>query len=219
MKKNLLKEVHDFQVGEVVHAMLGPCNFTKFAVTKIEGMFVDLVEIGGQNRIIRGEQFTIKPLSEKFGIGLYWNDQEKEMIDSNTLSQMVCEANKKLKEEEEAEQTKIKQDEKLAEQYKQKYSFLNWYIPGTFISLTEVAKNVRLYLKHEFPTKKFNVRKDTHDTIIINCKENSSELIEKVRQIAQIFCNHNRDYSGDHWDYNPTVFNNCFGGATYIFVD
>lgn len=42
---------------------------------------------------------------------------------------------------------------------------------------------------------------------------------EDVRPIVKMFQNSHSDYTGDYWDYDPSEFNNLFGGFKYTHAD
>lgn len=155
-----------------------------------------------------------RPISKKFGIGLYWDDVEPDFRFSKEEVEKAIEAEKKAiaeRERKEAEQAAADKAERQA--LPSRYPFLT---PVTDRYDSKQAKaNLVAHLKHQFPGVKFSVRKEHYDTY--NIKWTNGPTQERVEKIAKLYQDHGADFTGDFWDYSPSNFNLVFGGFKFVF--
>lgn len=158
-----------------------------------------------------------QPIEEEFGIGFYYCENEEpfteEELNTAIVNAGIREENRK-RYEEEKKQASIDRTERL----KKEYDYLT--IKTRETTTRDETNNVRKVLKKHFPTTKFSVRYDSFsggDSIDVKWTDGPKE--EDVRPIVKMFQNSHSDYTGDYWDYDPSEFNNLFGGFKFTHAD
>lgn len=79
----------------------------------------------------------------------------------------------------------------------------------------EVAKNVRLHLKHVFPKVKFSVKSDFNS---INVEWTDGPTDKEVSAVVSLFKMPCKFGADDYYDYSLTEFNRVYGGVRYLFT-
>lgn len=156
-----------------------------------------------------GKMSFCRPLSEKFGIGFYWDDIEPDFrFNESEVKKAIETANIIILKQEQAASEKTNRDQKEINE-----------LPGLFPFLTPGAdntmKNIRAMLKEKFTGFKFSVRMDHYDAVKIHWEDGPTR--DEVEKWIDKFEDHENDDSGDFRDYKPSNFNKVFGGAKYIF--
>ena len=152
-----------------------------------------------------------EPISKKFGIGYYWDDQDFKVFSSEEIKKAVEVANNfENVLNERANEKEIKRLQ-LIEQLKKDYSFLELN-EGRDDKTTK--KNIITMLKKNCPDTKFSVRKEYYDCYGISWTNGAAD--EEVDKIIELFSNHSFDQSGDFYDYDPSEFNRLFGGIKFL---
>ena len=222
--KRVTGKEHDFQIGEVLMGFLGVgcCENGQFIVTEITSDFITAVEKEGRNREVKLQKAFIRPLSEKFGIGYYYEDKDMpEYLSTQEIEYHKQKAFERTAEIKKLLDMRLQADIDESIRLKQVYPYLE-YFPlsklgqGSFIPHKTVAKNIRQWLKHHFPKDKFNVRMDGYNTIEVNCL--NSQKTKEVEFSLQVFKDHVSNLMDDRMEYLPGVFNKCFGGTEFLFV-
>ena len=160
-----------------------------------------------------------RPISEKFGIGFYY-DLSEPLATDEEINQAVERANKFLKEEEEEKKRKEEKWKKAKEEVLQKYGEIfdrpnREY--GTDAVL--VAKHIRKELSIEFPGQKFSVRKESYSTIYVSWDDGPTrDEVERIIGKHQRCCTRDR-WNDDIFDYKDTAFTSVFGGVDYLFCN
>ena len=217
--KKVTGQEHKFQVGEVIYGFLGQCFSASgnFVVSGVDEEFIMVAERGGKHRIEKLQKAFVRPVSEKFGIGYYYEDKDMpEFVSKEEVDRCVREAQEEKAKLERIVKRLQEQAEEESLKLKSQFPYLNYYPLNSFIPHKEVTKNVRLWLKHNFPGKKFSVKMDGYDSIIIDCADESVK--NEVQKSVSRFKDCAYDESGDYLGYNSTVFNKCFGGTEFLFV-
>lgn len=157
-----------------------------------------------------------RPISEKFGIGFYY-DLDAPRATDEEIAQAIERANNFLKEEEEEKNRAEEESKRAREEVLKKYGAIYDQPSGKYMTdAVLVAKHIRQDLANAFPGQKFSVRKADYSTINIEWKDGPTR--EEVEQIAgkhQRNCTRDR-WNDDLWDYNDTAFTSVFGGVDYI---
>lgn len=166
---------------------------------------------------------SVRPLSEKFGIGFYF-DESGELVSDEEIAQAekYCAFLDRVKEA--LEQAKERADKAEREHCENDYPYLtridNMGKDWKLIRRT-TGNNVRAELKHHFPTTKFSVRYSSFS----GCDEYRIEWTdgpthEAVDAVARKFQLYHPDElsQGDYWDPCPSNFTNMYGDASYIIV-
>ena len=160
-----------------------------------------------------------RPISEKFGIGFYY-DLDAPRATDEEISQAIERANNFLKEEEEEKNRAEEESTRAREEVIKKYGKTFDQPSGEYITdAVLVAKHIRQDLASAFPGQKFSVRKADYSTINIEWEDGPTK--EEVEQIAgkhERICVRDR-WNDDLWDHNDTAFTSVFGGVDYLFYD
>ena len=158
-----------------------------------------------------------RPISEKFGIGFYY-DLDAPRATDDEISQAIERANNFIKEREEEKNRAEEESERAREEVIKKYSAIFDQPSGKYLTdAVLVAKHIRQDLANAFPGQKFSVRKADYSTINIEWKDGPTR--EEVEQIAgkhERNCTPDR-WNADLWEHNDTAFTSVFGGVDYIF--
>ena len=158
-----------------------------------------------------------RPISEKFGIGFYY-DLDAPRATDEEISQAIEGANNFIKEREEEKNRAEEESKRAREEVLQKYGTIFDQPSGKYMTdAVLVAKHIRQDLASAFPGQKFSVRKTDYSTIQIEWTDGPTK--EEVEQIAgkhERICSRDR-WNDDLWDHNDTAFTSVFGGVDYIF--
>lgn len=189
----------------------------------------DWAVIGDGNRLVKmppygdGDYFSnpfkkldrhVRPLTEKFRIGFYYDDVSPNFRYSNTqMVDAIKYANDYIKEQEAKKLEKQNSDEKERENLPNLYPHLT-VNKGSEYRLTR--KNIVAELKKHFPEIKFSIRKDGYDAVRISWMGGPS--YDEVDKVVMKFEDHKTDFTGDFRDPAPSNFNKVFGGLKYIFT-
>ena len=160
-----------------------------------------------------------RPISEKFGIGFYYDLDEPRATDEE-IKQAIERANQFIKEEEDEKKREEEERERAREEVLKKYGAIYDQPSGKYIiDAVLVAKHIRQDLANAFPGQKFSVRKTDYSTIWIEWKDGPTR--DEVEQIAgkhQRNCTRDR-WNDDLWDYEDSAFTAVFGGVDYLFFN
>lgn len=208
-----MKVVYSFYAGnEALYGALGDGRLVLMSDV-VDDCFDD--EMFSWTSYIKDKE--AQPIEEKFGIGIYYCENEEQLTEDELNTAIVNagirEANRK-RHEEEKKQASIDRTERL----KKEYDYLT--IKTRETTTRDETNNVRKVLKKRFPTTKFSVRYDSFsggDSIYVKWTDGPKE--EDVRPIVKMFQDSHSDYTGDYWDYDPSEFNNLFGGFAYTHAD
>ena len=160
-----------------------------------------------------------RPISEKFGIGFYY-DLNEPLATDEEINQAIERANQFLKEVEE-EKKKVAEERKQAkEEVLQKYGeIFDRPNGGLCTGAVLVAKHIRKELAIEFPGQKFSVRKENYSTIYVSWNDGPTrDEVERIIGKHQRCCTRDR-WNDDIFDYKDTAFTSVFGGVDYLFCN
>ena len=158
-----------------------------------------------------------KPISEKFGIGFYY-DLDAPRATDDEISQAIERANNFIREREEEKKRAEDERKRAREEVIKKYGQIFDQPSGKYMTdAVLVAKHIRQDLASAFPGQKFSVRKADYSTINIEWQDGPTK--DEVEQIAgkhERTCARDR-WNDDLWEHNDTAFTSVFGGVDYIF--
>ncbi len=158
----------------------------------------------------------VKPWSEKFGIGMYY-DGDKFEGTQDELNNLIIDGHEAEKvrevEEEQAKKDEAKRAEEARNALIKEYPYMT-PLTNAYDDKT-TKKNMIALLKKNFPGVKFSVRKDHHSSYRVNWS--NGPTVASVDAITDLFVSYSNDYTGDYRDYTPSDFNDTFGGFKYIF--
>ncbi len=162
-------------------------------------------------RIKVGE--TTKPISERLGIGLYYDESEEISDEIIEKSLRRAENLERLKKEnEEREQREWEESEKM---FAERYAFLER--AKDRYDHNVVGRNIRTELKRNFPGVKFSVKKSGYDCY--NITWNDGPTTEQVAAIVGKYKTGTFDAYTDYHDSEDNPFSVQFGGCDYIFTN
>ena len=157
-----------------------------------------------------------QPISEKFGIGFYYDLNAPRATDEE-IAQAIEQGKNFIKEKEEEKRRAEESWNKAKEEVIKKYGAIYDRPNGKLLTdAVLVAKHIRQDLASAFPGQKFSVRKQNYSTIRIEWKDGPTQ--EEVEQIAG---KHERNctpdkWNDDLWDYTDSAFTAVFGGVNYL---
>lgn len=155
---------------------------------------------------------TARPISEKFGIGLYYDESEE-------ISDEIIE--KSLRRAENLERLAQEKKEREEKQYKEdKETFAKRY---TFLERAKdrydhnvVGRNIRTELKRNFPGVKFKVKKSSYNCYNIDWTDGPTT--SDVDDIVLKYKTGRFDSYTDYHYSEDSPFTDLFGGVDYIFT-
>ena len=214
-----LSEHPELPKGTIVYAFGGGMEESRWATTGKGGEIVKLspndAESYFSNPFDSLDEYC-KPISEKFGIGFYY-DLDAPRATDEEIAQAIERANKFIKEREEEKNRAEEESKQAREEVIKKYGAIFDQPSGKYMTdAVLVAKHIRQDLASAFPGQKFSVRKLDYSTINIEWKDGPTR--EEVEQIAgkhERICSRDR-WNDDLWDHNDTAFTSVFGGVDYI---
>lgn len=157
-----------------------------------------------------------RPISEKFGIGFYYDLNAPRATDEE-IAQAIERAKNFIKERDEEKKRAEEESERAREEVLKKYGAIYDQPSGKFhTDAVLVAKHIRQDLANAFPGQKFSVRKRDYSCITIEWKDGPTQ--EEVEQIAG---KHERNctpdkWNDDLWNHTDSAFTAVFGGVDYL---
>jgi hypothetical protein len=151
-----------------------------------------------------------RPLSEKFGIGLYYSDT-LEVFEANEVSQYIGLA---ITTEAEAKTLQEAKDEADTDEKNNLPKLYPHLTVNTGDDQKITKNNIVATLKKEFPTVKFSVRKDYYSSYTVNWVDGPTA--DEVDKKINIFISYENDETGDFRDPAYSNFNRVFGGLKYL---
>lgn len=163
----------------------------------------------------------IRPASEIFGIGIYYNEGEFYNGNIEELLLRAIENEKQLKEKIKigAQKEAIEKKE-LIEALKKEYSFLELSETSKKSHHALGASNLKKHLKKVFPSVAFTVKSETYsggNSINVHYADAMPE--QEVDKIVDLYQTKSFDGMQDLETYRNNTFAEVFGGAGYTFVN
>lgn len=173
-----------------------------------------LVEDGGRHRYLYwnvGQDD--RPLSQKFGIGLYWDDvnDPEYRKPQEELDKLCIQADEQIRKNQEDAELKRKESERVTEELSKKYNGILAVLANRY-DHNAIKKNVVAYIKHIYPNLKFSVAK-SYGTFRVKWVNGPTE--NEMRKTCAIFVDHEFNGYEDYNEYTPTEFTRLFGGIEY----
>lgn len=165
---------------------------------------------------------SCRPISEKFGIGCYFADDE-DLVSEEVIERSIKRAEFLDRLQEKVSEHEAKLNEADHKRCVKNYKYLTRIdeIKDWREQQRTAGKNLRAELKKNFPTTKFSVRYSSFsggDAYDIDWEDGPTreqvDLVVKKFQTGQP-----DDYSmGDYWDEVESNFTRLYGGAKYIMT-
>jgi hypothetical protein len=186
----------------------------RLAITEIKSNTCETVNIDQPGRIQTHSIFTIRPVSELFGIGIYYTPGE--FATPEEIEKGLVQVHSFVKQQEEkAERERIEKAD-YKKTLGQKYKHLRQTSKEEPSRVT-AAKNIRIELKTAFPSVKFSVKtKSFSNGNDINISWENGVTTEEVEKITSKYQYGSFDGMDDCYKYSDDSFNDMFGGSKYV---
>ena len=171
-----------------------------------------LVEEGFRHRFDYWDNYCDNPISQEFGIGLYWDDIEPDYRKSKEELEKLfaeCKAEKEMEEKERKE--KEEADKKECQELRKKWEGILTPIACSDNYRNTIKANILAYMKHKFGVS-FTAKR-YGSTYTLSWTNGPTE--EEVKQASSIFVYGEFDAYTDYMDYIYTNFTRVFGGIEY----
>ena len=219
-EKGQLVQINDvtLEIGQRVYGFLGyggsqSGTFYCIGVPDDKGNQM-LVEDGGRHRYLYwnvGQDD--RPLSQKFGIGLYWDDvnDPEYRKPQEELDKLCIQADEQIRKNQEDAELKRQESESVTEELRKKYNGILTVLDNRY-DVNEVKKNVVAYIKFHYPDLKFSVSKEC-GTFKVKWVNGPTE--DEMKKTCSIFVDHEFNCYEDYNEYSPTEFTKLYGGIEY----
>jgi hypothetical protein len=165
-----------------------------------------------------------KRVPEGIVLGPQWRLLDKPPATSNEIQEALdfAEAEKKRAEEEAAAEKRQFEEEVAQLRESEDWTYLEQQDPQNPTYGSKLAaKNIRKFLKKNYPKVKFSVRVQDHDCVLVRWdKEDSTEEVNQtsLRDALRMFRTGYYDMTSDCHLSKGSPFNVVFGGAEYMTV-
>lgn len=224
-KMELMDPGAPLQRGQKVYAYGGGMSRQLYAVINPDTR--ELVEVGDPDEVdeysldeyfsplTKGDKY-MKPVSKKFGIGLYYAENEPLYSDED-IARFLLRAKKvedlcRQRDERRAMESKAK-----AERLKQEYDYLT--ITSYRWDYKTASGNLRKVLAHKFPGVKFSVSRRSKGSDSVDIRWTDGPTDEEVNQIGKLFQGKTFDGMEDYEDIVVSEFLTLFGSLDYVFTE
>lgn len=219
-EKGQLVEINDvtLEIGQRVYGFLGYAGsesgtFYCIGMPDNRGNQM-LVEDGGRHRYLYwnvGQDD--RPLSQKFGIGLYWDDvnDPEYRKPQEELDKLCIQADEQIRKNEEEAELKRQESERKTQNLRAKYNGILTELVNKYDN-NAIKKNIVAYIKHIYPNLKFTVAK-SYGTFRVKWVNGPTE--DEMKKTCSIFVDHEFNWYEDYNEYSPTEFTNLYGGIEY----
>ena len=204
-------------IGSRVYGELGQCYnesgiFYVYSAPDEKGNQL-LVEDGGEHRFENWDKYNDKPISKKFGIGLYWDDLEPNFRKTNEeLERMFNECQNEKERQKMERIAKEEADAKEQRELIEKWKGILTPLPNDWGERKKVLKaNIIAYMQNKFGVR-FTAK---YDGCTYRLSWTNGPTEEEVRQASSIFVDGHFNAYEDYMDYEPTNFTNVFGGIDW----
>ena len=205
--------------GTIIYSFGGGMWEEKWATTGNGNEIVKLSENSEESYFSRPLQKLdeyARPISEKFGIGFYYDLNAPRATDEE-IAQAIERANNFIKERDEEKKRAEEESERAREEVLKKYGAIYDRPSGKYhTDAVLVAKHIRQDLANAFPGQKFSVRKADYSSISIEWKDGPTrEEVERIAGKHERNCTPDK-WNDDLWDHTDTAFTSVFGGVDYL---
>jgi len=150
-------------------------------------------------------------IKDQFGIGVYYTDEvlpEEDVKAAEELAEFIVSVRKTAKERAEKER------KELADRLRKEWGGILTENPK---SDKDVNANIRKWLGVKYPGCKFSVRKNHSGSVTIEGIDGPT--LKELDKECSIWQTGHSDPSGDYWDDTYSVFNNLFGGWSFLHTE
>lgn len=219
-EKGQLVQINDFtlEIGQRVYGVLGYGGSESgifYCISEPdENGNQKLVEDGHRHRYLYwnvGQHD--RPLSQKFGIGLYWDDvNDPEYRKPQEELDVLCrQADEQIRKDQEEAELERQESERVSDELRKKYNGILTVLDNRY-DVNKVKKNVVAYIKHIYPNLKFSVSKEC-GTFKVKWVNGPTE--DEMIKTCAVFVDHEFNCYKDYNEYSPTEFTKLYGGIEY----
>lgn len=213
------------QRGQKVYAIGAGCSMQNFAVINPDTR--ELVEVGTPDEVdeyslgryffplTRGDKY-MKPISQKFGIGLYYAENEPLYSDED-IAQFLLRADKMKQLRQQLDEQKANKSKSETERLKREYDYLT--IVSYRWDYKTTSGNLRKVLAHKFPGVKFSVSRRSNGSNSVTICWTDGPTDKAVNQIGKLFQGLTFDGMTDYEDSVDSEFLTLFGALGYVFTE
>lgn len=191
------------------------------AVELYTGVTPDVVEDweieSDDNAVITVEE-TARPISEKFGIGVYYADNEElitdDVVNASVKHGELVQAARDARRQE-IQRAKVEAWEAATAEALTNYPYLE---RGAGYDYKRASKNVRTVLKRTFPGVAFRCHSGgSHDNFEVEWVDGPTKktVSDALQPFRTAFCG---DVYTDYFEYENTAFTALFGGFDYLHI-
>ena len=154
-----------------------------------------------------------QPISEKFGIGFYY-DESDEIVSDEIIEKSLQRAKNLAQLKKDKEEREQREWNEAKERLAKEYNYLER--AADRYDHKVVGKNLRTELKRNFPGVKFSVRKESYDCYRIEWTDGPTD--EQVSEITNRYKTGRFDAYTDYHYSEHSPFTSLFGGVDYVFT-
>lgn len=211
--------------GQKVYAVGQGCSMQNFAVINPDTR--ELVEAGEPDEVDEyclGRYFSpltcgdkyMRPISQKFGIGLYYAENEPLYSDED-IARFLLRVDKMKQLRQQLDEQKADKSKSETERLKQEYDYLT--IVSKRWDYKTTSGNLRKVLAHKFPGVKFSVSRRSNGSDSVTIRWTDGPTDEAVNQIGKLFQGLTFDGMTDYEDSVDSEFLTLFGALGYVFTE
>lgn len=195
----------------------------KYVIVKNKGINENFPHYGARYILVNvddyrqhiADAYSIRHISEKFGIGIYLLDEPlkdaDEILELWEKSVQAIELKKRLEAE------KVEHKAAVKASLPSKYPDLIQEKDSVKKGATLAAKNIRIELKKAFPGVKFSVKSEYYSGgNSVNVYWTDGPTTEQVEKITGKYQEGSFDGMTDCYNYEENLFSDVFGGAKYV---
>lgn len=213
------------QRGQKVYAVGQGCSIQNFAVINPDTR--ELVEAGDPDEVneysldcyfsplTRGDKY-MRPISQKFGIGLYYAENEPLYSDED-IARFLLRADKMKQLRKRLDEQAAIKSKSETERLKREYDYLT--IVSDRWEYKTTSGNLRKVLAHKFPGVKFSVSRRSNGSNSVTICWTDGPTDEAVNQIGKLFQGLTFDGMTDYEDSVDSEFLTLFGALGYVFTE
>lgn len=187
----------------------------------------ELVEVGDPDEVdeyslddyfsplTKGDKY-MKPVSKKFGIGLYYAENEPLYSDED-IARFLLRAGKIEELRKQRDERRAMESKAKTERLKREYDYLT--IVSDRWDYKTASGNLRKLLAHKFPGVKFSVSRRSKGSDSVDIRWTDGPTDEEVNQIGKLFQGKTFDGMTDYEDIVESEFLTLFGSLGYVFTE
>lgn len=224
-KMELMQPGSLLERGQKVYAYGPGASLQCYAVINPDTQ--ELVEVGDPNKVdeyslgayfsplTKGDKY-MKPISKKFGIGLYYAENEP-LYSDDDITKFLLRADKIESLRKQREERQAAESMAETERLKHEYDYLT--IGDNRWDYKTTSGNLRKLLAHKFPGVKFSISRRSKGSDSVNICWTDGPTDKAVNRIGKLFQGKTFDGMTDYEDSVESEFLTLFGALDYVFTE